>query len=333
MRTPGELGPNGFESEQGVIEKELRGFNIESIPENIETVKELVKTANIPDGFEKIKASLNDPERLKIAMEESGIISITHSEGKTVWDHTRCCLAELQKLELDPETANDLRLILLYHDLGKTEVGRRPWNRGKTEERIKKGVLQLAMMGHDEARTDDICRSLQANGMADERLERAMIVIKNHMRVDLLIMRPMNIVPIIDSFGHDDARRRKTLDILALTIKVDGLGTSYTKLTDGELTTTHGVNKEHFDPETVWQRYEEGKVLLEKFKEEKAQRMQRNEREQSIFGTSLFEYLEQRGYKSGPDMGRVMKLVSAFLDEHIKEEPAAIRKMIDEKDF
>ena len=189
------------------------------------------------------------------------------------------------------------------------------------------------MIGHTEARLDDINRSLASNGLAGERLDRAMTVIQNHMRTDLLIMNPVKIVPIIESFGADDVQRRETLNLLALVIKVDGLGTQYTTLAEGKLSVVHDVEKEHFDPEAVWKRYEDGKILAEQAKVEAELRAARAKREGEIFGSSLFDYLTGRGIEKGPLMGQAMRRVRALIDEFPDQVPEDIKKRIDETEL
>ncbi|MFA5107389.1 MAG: hypothetical protein WC497_03645 [Patescibacteria group bacterium] len=333
MRIPGESEPSSIESGDETFAIQLRELGLEANRENIAAAQEMQRVPNLPRGYADIEDSLDDLERLRIAMEKAGITSITHSEGKTVWDHTRRCIHELEKLGLPADQNEELRLILLYHDLGKTEAIRFPWNISRTRERAEKGKLQVAMMGHPEARLDDINRSLASNGLAGERLDRAMTVIQNHMRTDLLIMNPVKIVPIIESFGADDGQRRETLNLLALVIKIDGLGTQYTTLAEGKLSVVHDVEKEHFEPEAVWKRYEEGKILAEQAKVEAELCAARAKREGEIFGSSLYDYLITRGFEKGPGMGLVMKRVRDIISKNPDAEPADIKKKIDKTEL
>lgn len=143
----------------------FKELGIESCKENVELVIAQLATPQLPQGeggkYMPIIDQLGpngNPEKLKTAMQEKGIISIVHAEGPTVWHHTKLALENIQAGTGTPEEKKELALILLFHDLGKTEVAGNEGNHAATTKKLANGVLQQSMIGHAEARMVDIPR-------------------------------------------------------------------------------------------------------------------------------------------------------------------------------
>ncbi len=215
--------------------KELQKFNIRICPENINVVIKELKTPQFPPGFEEIVSNLQDHEKLKNAMRKFKIEHILHVEGPTLWDHTRLALLKTEKLNLDPKLKKDLKILIFFHDFGKTQVFYNKENYLQTQKNLKKGNFWQSMMKHEESGLEEIEEGLKANGISSQKIEKFIKVIKNHMRVSLLEEHPGKIVNLFETFGKNETEIKDFLETLALVFKIDNQATYHLKLNKNNL--------------------------------------------------------------------------------------------------
>lgn len=310
--------------------RELAELGLEANRENIEAAVSQMRTSQHPEGCSDVVDSLDDPDKLKEAMTRLNVRSIIHSEGRTVWDHARASLQEIDASDMPDILKGDLKLIMLYHDLGKTEVADNPENTEATQKKLAKGELHRSMIGHAEAKNEEMRQGLQANGVEGGRLERFMTVIVNHMKTSLLEQDPKKTVKLFESFGQDDAERQEIVRLLTAALQADGNATEHIDLVDGELKYSKNEKKLALDFDAVWKKYEEGRKLIAAEQEKEAKKRADDEQERSIFGMKLSEYLTaQRGIPPGPAMGKAMGKVKGILAKNKGLAPEEIRKIID----
>jgi len=314
--------------------KELEDLGIELIPENISAVIEQMQFSQHPEGFEDILSKLDSPEELKIAMEENGIISIIHSEGRKLWDHTKSALQEIETLDMSSEMKKFLKLILLYHDLGKIVSVVKENNIQETEKRIKKGELHQVAIGHEDQRLEDIEAGLRSNGFTSERLNISMMLIKYHMKSNLMRQKAKKTVKLFELFGENDEERKAFVILLVLILQIDGNATDHISLVNRELEFTKNQKKLSIDFESIWKKYEEGQALI---KEEESKRRKKEEEkklisklEHSIFGKIMIDYIkEDRGITHGPSVGKAVRKIKEIIQNNSEKSPDEIRDMID----
>jgi len=310
--------------------QELYDLGLETSKENIEAFKELAAARQLPEGYDEIVDNLDNPGKLKEAMEEKGIKTIIHSEGPTVWDHTRLAIEKVKEMDLSDEEEKDLKILMLYHDLGKPEVWQNEQNSKGTEKKLEKGVLQQMMIGHADAAHDKIRQGFEANGISGDKLDRFMTVVANHMKTSFLEQDPKKTIEQVNSFGSSEEQRKEAAKMLAAVLKVDGDASEHVDLIDGELKFSKNEHKKEISFETVWKKYEEGQEIVKKEQEKQKAKEAEAEFEQSVFGGKLSDYLiKERRIKPGPEMGKAMGKIKGLLKRHKDQASEDIKKIID----
>ncbi|MBN1494386.1 HD domain-containing protein [Candidatus Peregrinibacteria bacterium] len=323
-------------SEQNEINEEtasakLFELGLDSNTENVATVIKLMKCAQHPQGYEDILKTLNNPDALKAAMQAKGIKSIVHSEGQTLWDHTELSIKLIDAMNLSPEDKKKLKLIMLYHDLGKTEVWNNEKNTEATAKKLKKGELHLSMIGHAEAQTDAIKKGFESNGVKGRDLDVSMTVVLNHMKTSLLEQDPKKTVSLVDTFGANEEERKQTLRLLCAALEADGNSTEHLDLKeDGSLVASKNEKKLEINFDAVWAKYEEGLKLINAQKEQEGKKAAEGNIEQELFGMKLSDYLiKVRGVKPGPDMGKATKTIKGLLAANKDMPKDKLKELID----
>jgi len=310
--------------------KELVELGLETNRENIEAVVDQMSTRQIQEGYEDLIEAMDNPEELKAKMEEKGIKRIVHAEGLTVWDHVKATMAEVEKLGLPEEEDKDLKILMLYHDLGKTEAAVSEESQTASKKALKKGRLFTYMMRHASLRGDDITRGLEANGIKGRKLEIFQQVIGHHMETSLLEQDPKKTFNLFSEFGDTDEDRKEVVALLVQVLHVDGEATQQVELVDGELKYSKNEKKQRLDLPAAWKEYEKGEKIIaaEKAKAEKKAAADKLEKE--IFGTKLSVYLiENRGVKQGPEVGKAIGKVKGIIAKNRGKSPQEIREIVD----
>lgn len=321
---------SGINSERETAQKELVELGIEASAENINALIEQRKTRQHPEGFEELLTNINNPEELKRLMAEKGIKSIVHSEGASVWDHSKMAIQEIESMPISAETKKDLKLIMLFHDLGKTVSGQNEKNIEQTKKKLEKGELHQTMIGHHKERLSDVEAGFKANGVDGQRLRMFMIVVENHMNTSLLEQDTKKLAKLIEGFGENDEERKKVVELLTLVLQVDGNATEHIDLADGELRYSRNEKKLKLDFTSVWKRYEEGKQILQQEEKKKKQQEAEAAFEISVFGKKLSDYLVQdRGIKPGPEMGKAIGKIKGLIAGNKDKTPDEVKKIID----
>ena len=252
------------ESLEAKIEADLLELGIEALPENVEAAMDYQATLQHPKGFEEIINNMNNPEELKKAMQEKGIKKVVHSEGVNVWDHCKAAIKEAETMDIPEDKKEDLKLIMLYHDLGKTypDIKDRRLNVEilKKELGKERGKLYQPMAGHADERLFEVKDGFRANGLSEHKVEVCTTVVKNHMNGSLLEMSTSKLVKLIDGFGADEATRKEVVELLVLALLADGNANQHIELMDdGELKFSKNEKKLGMDFDRVWEKYQEGK--------------------------------------------------------------------------
>lgn len=328
---PQEISETNIEE---ATKKELSDLGIEASRENIEALMEQQKTQQHPAGYEGLLANFDKPDELKRLMKERSIKSIVHSEGLTVWDHTKSAIREIESMDIPDTEKADLKLIMLYHDLGKTTARQSEKNIEQTKKKLERGELHQAMIGHHKERLSDIEAGFKANGVDEQKLRMFMTVVENHMNTSLLEQDPKKTVKLFEGFGDNDEERKKVVELLTLVLQVDGNATQHIDLVDDELKYSKNEKKLKLDFDSVWKKYEEGKTILRQEEEKKKKQEAEAALEVSIFGKKLSAYLTQdRGIKPGPDMGKSIGKIKGIMAKNRDLSPEEIRKLIDETEL
>jgi len=311
--------------------KELNRLGLEASRENIEAVRDQQETKQHPAGYEKILANLGNPVKLKKAMEEEGIKSIVHSEGLTVWGHAKKAIQTVETMNLPDEEKADLKLIMLYHDLGKTTAAKSEKNVARTEKNLKKGDLHQAMIGHPRERLDDIRAGFTASGVTGQKLENFMTVVKNHMNTSLMEQDPKKTVKLFKEFGANDEQRMSVVKLLVAAIRIDGQATGRAALVHGKIEFSENEKKVKSNFTDVWDRYKEGQKQIEKEEEKKRKKEQQAALEQEIFGKKLTDYLiKDRDVTPGAEMGKAIGKIRVLIIKQKDLSAEKIKKLIDE---
>ncbi len=316
------------------IEEKIKEF-IERAPENQELMERQMNVRQHPEGYDDILKEANNEEGLKNLMVEKGIKKIVHSEGLTVWDHTKKALELLESRDdIAEEKKKELRLLIFYHDLGKISASRKEENKKETEKQIGKGVLNCVMRGHHREGLDAIREGMIANDVDGEDLKIYMNVIENHMNTSLLEQGPKKLVKLFENFGDTEDERRRVVDLLSLVLEVDGSATENITMKDnGELLYSKNEKKLKINSDDLWEKYEEGKKMIgeeERLEEEKAKQ---KELEEEIFPGGVAKYLaEERGVPKGKNFGEAMKRTKEEVQKNKNLSPEKIREIIDALD-
>ena len=310
--------------------KQLADLGIETVEENVEALIEQKKINQHPDGYDKIMNNLDNSDKIKELMQAKQINSIVHSEGSTVWDHVRATIDEINKMEVSEDRKKDLRLIMLYHDLGKTTAGKSEKNAKQTEKKIKKGQLFQTMIGHAKENLDEIKAGFQANGLTGKKLDQFMTVVENHMNTSLLDQDPKKTVKLFEKFGETEEEKKYVVELLTDVLQADANGTEHIDLVDNELKYSKNEKKLQLDFKSVWGKYEEGLKMIAKEEQKAKKKKEQQEFEKSIFGKKMSDYLIQdRGIKPGPDMGKSIGKIKGLMAKNKDLPPEEIKSMID----
>ena len=247
--------------EREVAVQELLELGLEATDRNIAVVLEEQKTRQHPEGYDEVLDAVNDPVALARVMKERKITHLVHGEGRTVWDHTKLSLQKVNESDYTDEEKQELRMILLYHDIGKTVVAERKINKDKTQENLEKGKLCQSMIGHQNQLKLDIRNGFKENGVRGERVLDAYIrVITNHMNIHLTDMKDVKLAELIDGFGEDVETREEVVRVLLRVIQFDSAASRSIKLEGDE------VREEVREQPTfgdIWHRYAAFRGLLE----------------------------------------------------------------------
>lgn len=330
--SPQDMGINPGDIEAAELAaRELREFGLEAKPEHVKAITEMRNTSNFPEGYSDVIAELNSPEKLKAAMEARGLTSIVHAEGATVWDHVKGVMQGVRGLNIPDDQKRDLKLIMLYHDLGKTEVWNDKFNAERTAKHLEKGSLHVSMVGHEKAKLDRMRQGFAAEGIEGQQQERFMNVILNHMNTSLLEQDPRKTFALIEGFGATEEERRATLELLVNALYVDGNGTQKVELVGDELKSSKNEKKSTLSLDQYWAKYEEGKKMVAQDKEIVEQKRKDEELEQVVLGMKISEYLKQKGVKPGPEMGRIMAGIRGIISANKDKSPVEIRELVDKQ--
>lgn len=259
MSDKGELGEN--ESTEAKAADELLNFGLQTIPENIQAVLALQKISQHPKGFEDIvnSDSLEDIEK---AMREKKISHVIHIEDPNLWIHCKLAMKLAEFLPISEGKKADLKLIMLYHDLGKTtqDMENRPDVRAIQKKELDKGKLYKVAKGHAVEKLNDVRKGFEANGITGRKLEIFMTVVVNHMETSMPEMTGPKLAKLFESFGKNDDEIREAAEMLALAQQVDGNATMHLQFTEeGELAQLKKTNTTGKDFDKIWNRYLESK--------------------------------------------------------------------------
>ncbi|MEI6296609.1 MAG: hypothetical protein WCO84_03105 [bacterium] len=371
---------------------ELKRFGIEEIKENLELVQSYMKTLQIKD--KEIADNLNNPEELKkvlknrlaelnkdiktenekIALEneknkkegkkpnktkdELKTISVAHSEGITVWDHVKTGLNNIEEMDIPSDEKKKMKILFLYHDLGKNIVTNYDANKKGTEEESKKGKIIKTMRGHAEVykkdsteETYDVGKKVKegfiANGIDKDEVKIFMKVVNAHMKdandfKNLEITKEEvedkskeslknikdkqnkreNIFKYIDKLATSDEERIKIVSSLFKILDVDGNATGHLELIGDELKQSKNEKKTSINFDEVWSVYSG-------IKEEKRKEAEKKEaydvKIKDIFPEGLNEYRSKMGITEGKKIGMVNKLIDGIVNNN----PNANREFVD----
>lgn len=253
-------GPEGQpESPEAKAEEELLKLGLTIIPENIQAVMDLQKTMQHPEGFERM-VETDSLDELRKEMKEKNIKEIIHTEDPSLWIHTKLAITLAGLMDISEEKKADLKLIMLYHDLGKVGMKDTPEIKKIQKKELEEGKLYKVAKGHALARSKDIENGFRANGLEGEKLKFFMRIVENHMETQLAQMPGHQLVSLFRKFGTDDEKIRDAAELLALAIQVDDNACSQVELRDdGRLGSFKEENKTGYDFDKIWARYQEAK--------------------------------------------------------------------------
>ena len=253
------------ESPEVRAEEELLKLGLKSIPENIQAVIEQQKTKQHPEGFEDI-VNADSIESVSKAMRGKNIKQFIHAEGPSLWTHSKFAITLAGFLHIPEEKKEDLKLIMLYHDLGKTIPGfaNKGENRFILQKELQKGKLYQPVKGHALEKSQEIEDGFKANGISGRKLEVFMTVVKNHMETSLAEMSGPKLVKLFEGFGKDDIERKEVAEMLTLALQVDSNAGSRLDLSEeGEVVSRKKANTVGEDFDKIWEKYQQGKKELE----------------------------------------------------------------------
>jgi len=244
--------------------EELSDFGLQAIPENIKVVLALQATRQHPEGFQKTAAS-DSLDEVKRTMEENEIKRFVHAEGPYLWTHCRAALKAVDFLDIPADKKEDLKLIMLYHDFGKTseELYKRKTVGEVQKKELKRGKLYRVAMGHASEKLPEIKAGFKANGILGRKLDIFMLVVENHMETSLPDMSGPKLVKLFEKFGKTDEERKEVAELLMLAVKADSRATLNIDLKEnGEISPVMKNNWTGLDFDKIWQRYQEARKGL-----------------------------------------------------------------------
>lgn len=248
------------ESAEAEASEELFKLGLQSIPENIQAILELKKTKQHPEGYDDIVKS-DSLENIGEAMEGKNLKDFIHAEGPDLWTHCKLAMTLAQFMPTSQERKNDLKLIMLYHDLGK--VGLRDTVQIERIQRkeLRKGKLYKVAKGHAFARLKDIEAGFRANGLTGRKLRMFLRIVENHMETKLTEMSGDQLVNLFRNFGVEDEKVKDTAELLAMAMQVDGNACLHVKSgAEGEAMVEFKDNQTWYKSfDDIWNRYSAAK--------------------------------------------------------------------------
>jgi hypothetical protein len=233
-------------------------LGISPLPENIKAVMDYQKTPQHPKGFEDIVENPNySVGEIASAMKEKRIEQVIHIEGPSVWSHCKGAIKLVELMDIPEDKRADLKLIMLYHDLGKTDPGLSETSESRDIARreLRKGKLYRVTKGHAEEKLSEVEAGFMVNGISGRKLEVFMSIVKNHM-VKLHEINDKKLVELFDGFGGDDEEKKEAAELWAWAMQADSNSTSSIGLTEeGGLKTIKGENTAGAEFGALWQRY------------------------------------------------------------------------------
>ncbi len=322
----------------------LERFGLEVSPSNLEALRlqaEIrqipVEEADIAKALEQHHHDRSDKtarQALAEAMRKADVTTIMHAEGLTVGDHVAAVLAAAEALpDLSEEDRRDLRLLVLYHDLGKAEVATSKKNLDQNNKQRAKGRLVVSMMGHaDPGQIPDswprIEAGLRVNGVSDEALPRYLKVIEKHMeflaKITPEFLTKINpndesqpdpkavkqLYDFIHQLGSTDEERRWVFEKLNLLEHADATGTFEALLTEAgsvELRPKSISENPNGTLTILWARYEGEVKRVARAEAVKATIVE------VLVGQSMGDYLALLGIPRGPEMGAAQRRIEAVV--------------------
>lgn len=257
-----ELEKTDIKSPEEKASEELLKVGLLSIPENIQAVIDQQKAMQHPEGFRSLTHGTGSLEEFGTAMKEKGIKQVIHAEGPNLWNHVMLGIKLVDFVNIPEEKKTDVKLIMLYHDLGKTTSGMadRQINRQILSKELGKGKLYQPTAGHAAERSQDIENGFKANGISGRKLEVFMTVVKSHMETSLSEMSGPKLVKLFESFGGDDDERKKVAELLALVVQIDSnSGLRFELDANNDAALFLKDNRTSVDFDKIWERYLEAK--------------------------------------------------------------------------
>jgi hypothetical protein len=315
----------GTRERSSVVSNFFSSRDILDNPVNRKHIARLKRTSQHPAGYESIVSHMGSANLPEIMAKEN-VSKIIHLEGPTVWEHTLKTIDVVDEIGLSPEKADELRIIMLYHDVGKPSVIDRPENIKLTEKRKAEGKLLQACIGHADENLDLAREGFRENGIPEEKIEPYVNIIKNHMLIHRLDkIKDKDITLAVMSLGRTDEERRKNLELLEIVSLCDGRGTLKVEIDNGNV--KYGNSVLPFDKERMWETYREGKKKIEDQREKERLRVKVKE----VFGKEKpGHYFMSLGFE-GPEIGKVMKKVERMVEDKHSLPPEEIKKQIDEE--
>lgn len=242
-------------------EEELLKFGLQCVPENVKAVMELQKTMQHPEGFEEI-VNTDSLEEMVQVMKQKDVSQFIHAEGPNLWIHCKFAMTMAKFLPISEEKKADLKLIMLYHDLGKVGMPDTSEIKNIQRKELERGKLYKVAKGHASERSKDIENGFSANGIEGRKLKFFMRIVENHMETKLARMEGHELVGLFRKFGTDPEKIKDAAELLAMAIQVDGNACSRLEfLEDGQVGSVKPVNTTGADFDKIWDRYLEAKEM------------------------------------------------------------------------
>ncbi|MGA2417745.1 MAG: hypothetical protein ABSF55_00680 [Candidatus Staskawiczbacteria bacterium] len=256
---PNKTETRGNKSPETKAEEELLQFGLQVVPENIKAIVDLQKAMQHPAGYGDIVKS-DSLEDIGKAMRKRKIKQVIHIEDASLWIHCKLAMKLVEFLPIPEEKKADLKLIMLYHDLGKVGMKDTQEIRHIQRKEIDRGKLYKVAKGHALERPQDIENGFRANGISGRKLEVFMNVVQNHMETSLSEMTGPKLAKLFEGFGKTDDERKEVAELLALAIQVDGNACMQVAFNEsGELQNPKKENRTGADFDKIWAKYLEAK--------------------------------------------------------------------------
>ncbi len=297
--------------------RELVELGIQPNEKNIEAVLAQKQISQHPAGYEEVTDNLHDDERLRGAMQKHEIKEIIHSEGPTLWDHVKLSIKQINASDIADEPKQDLRIVMLYHDLGKVDADTRQINIDRTQDNLdRKRSLHKAMIGHERYMTEDIKAGLVANGIQGERLHTYMLLIANHMNTALLDQSPQKTAEQVNGFGDTERERKEVIRLLVQVFHADGKATEHVTLVDGILNRSINEKKANISYDQIANKYQVGKKKQMQDRVNRERIKEQREYEESVLGSDIQTYVRSRHIPDGKVFTETVRLIKNFLKSY-----------------